>query len=95
MSTAVVAADFGLPARLVPWPAARSTTLARCVLLALLLHLAMVLWLGTPPEGTAPPGEGRYGRINVTLAGPLEDGTARAPPPQAGYWFDQDQLIFL
>ncbi len=82
--SAALSAEFGLPARLVPWQAARSTTFGRCLLLAGLIHLGLLLWLGTTPDGTAPPGEGGYGRINVTLRGPLEDGAPSAPPPQAG-----------
>jgi hypothetical protein len=83
MSTAVLP-DQPMPARLAPWPRAHATTLTRCVVLALLLHLAALLWLGNAPEGTAPPGAGVQGRLNVTLRGPLEDGTPAAPLPQAG-----------
>lgn len=83
MSTAVLQ-DLPLPARLAPWPRARRTTLVRCLWLAGLLHLWLILWLGSAPEGTAPPGQGVQGRLNVTLRGPSEDGAPSAPPPQAG-----------
>lgn len=73
-----------MPARLAPWPQASRTTLVRCLWLAMLLHLWAVLWLGSAPEGTAPPGQGVQGRLNVTLRGPSDDGTPSAPPPQAG-----------
>ena len=48
--------DLPLPARLAPWPKASLTTLTRCLLLAVLLHLWLVLWLGNAPGGTAPLG---------------------------------------
>ncbi len=66
--------DLPLPARLVPWPAALPTTLARCVLLALLVHVWLVLLLGNAPSGTAVPGQGVGGAINVTLRGPVSEG---------------------
>jgi hypothetical protein len=63
---------------------AAPATLGRCVLLAVLLHLWLVLLLGSAPGGTARRGEGVWGAINVTLqrsaAGP--DGAAPAAPPQ-------------
>jgi hypothetical protein len=87
VSTAVLH-DLPLPARLAPWPRASRTTLVRCLWLAALLHLLALLWLGSAPEGTAPPGLGVQGRLNVTLRGPGDDGLASlppmAPPPQAG-----------
>ena len=86
MSTAVLH-DLPLPARLAPWPRASRTTLVRCLWLALLLHLWAALWLGSAPEGTAPPGQGVQGRLNVTLRGSSEDGLASPPlvvAPQPG-----------
>jgi hypothetical protein len=73
--------DQPLPARLVPWDAAQHTTMARCVLLALLLHLWLVLLLGNAPGGTAPPGEGVWGAINVTLRGPESPGASEQAVP--------------
>ncbi len=73
-----------MPARLAPWPRANRTTLSRCLGLAALLHLWALLWLGSAPEGTAPPGQGVAGRLNVTLSGPADEGAPSAPPPQAG-----------
>ncbi len=72
-----------MPARLAPWPRAGHTTLQRCLWLALLLHLWAVLWLGSAPEGTAPPGQGVQGRLNVTLRGPSDDGLPSAPASTA------------
>jgi len=75
-----------MPARLAPWPRASRTTLVRCLWLAALLHLWAALWLGSAPEGTAPPGQGVQGRLNVTLRGPSDEGLPSLPQvaPQAG-----------
>lgn len=73
--------ELPLPARLVPWNPALHTTLARCVLLALLLHLWAVLMLGSAPGGTARPGEGVGGRLNITLRGPVAEGASTTPQP--------------
>ncbi len=73
--------DLPLPARLVPWPAALPTTLARCVLLALLVHVWLLLLLGNAPSGTAAPGQGVGGAINVTLRGPVSEGARAVPMP--------------
>jgi hypothetical protein len=74
--------DLPLPARLVPWPSAAHTTLTRCVLLALLLHFWLLLMLGTAPSGTAEPGQGVGGRLNITLRGPVAEGPALEAVPQ-------------
>ena len=66
--------DLPLPARLVPWPKAPPTTLTKCVALALLLHVWLVLLLGNAPGGTAQQGQGVWGAINVTLRGPVRNG---------------------
>lgn len=71
-----------LPA--LPWPGALpvvSPTLARTLLLALLLHVWLVLLLGNAPGGTAQPGQGVWGAINVTLRGPETPGEAQVTPP--------------
>ncbi len=73
--------DLPLPARLLPWPAALPTTLARCVLLALLVHVWLLLLLGNAPSGTAAPGKGVGGAINVTLRGPVSEGARAVPMP--------------
>ena len=73
--------DQPLPARLVPWPRSPSTTLQRCLLLAALLHVWLVVWLGSAPGGTAQPGRGVWGAINVTLRGPVSEGSAAAVLP--------------
>ena len=57
--------------------------LGACLLLAALLHLWLVLMLGSAPPGTAAPGQGAWGALNVTLRGPAPQGTTTAPPPPA------------
>jgi hypothetical protein len=85
-----------LAARL--WPSALSSTLqpapqaekfSQCLLLAVLLHALLLLWIGTAPGGTARPGDGVWGRLNVTLAGGTGvESTVRPQatptPPQQG-----------
>ena len=73
--------DQPLPARLVPWPRSPSTTLQRCLLLAALLHVWLVVWLGSAPGGTAQPGRGVWGAVNVTLRGPVNEGSVVALLP--------------
>jgi len=65
------------------WPTAAGPTppLMRCLLLALLLHVWLVLMLGNAPGGTARPGEGVGGALNVTLRGPETQGAASVAPP--------------
>lgn len=58
-------------------PAAAPASMAHCLALAALLHLWLVLLLGNAPAGTAQPGQGVGGAINVTLRG---DEPARAVP---------------
>ena len=62
------------------WPRAAPTTVQRCVLLALLLHVWLVLTLGSAPGGTAQPGQGVWGAINITLRGPERPGPAVSQP---------------
>jgi hypothetical protein len=60
----------------------QSTRLLHCVALALLLHLWLVLVVGTAPSGTAKPGDGVWGSLNVTLRGPrAEPGDAATALP--------------
>ncbi len=63
------------------WPRAEATTVNRCLLLALLAHVWLVLTLGNAPGGTAQPGVGVWGAVNVTLRGPEAPGGTAAPPP--------------
>lgn len=76
--TPALAAPLRPPGAALPAP---SPTLARCLLLAVLLHLWAVLLLGNAPGGTARPGEGVWGSINVTLRGPETRGATALPPP--------------
>jgi len=68
-----------------PLPLPR-TRLGQCLALALLLHLWLVLMIGTAPGGSAAPGEGVWGRLNaaltVTLTGPPSP-TVEATPQAA------------
>lgn len=77
--TAVIA----LPRRPPPDP----RLLQRCLLLAVLLHVWLVLVFGNA-AGTAAPGEGVWGRLTVKLVGP-RGGAADAPPgPPEKDWRD-------
>ncbi len=64
------------------WPRALPAPLPRFLLLALLLHVWLVLLLGTAPGGTAPEGQGVFGSLNIILQG-APDGTQgpATPPP--------------
>jgi hypothetical protein len=73
--------DQPLPARLLPWPRALDTTLGRCLLLAALLHLWLVALLGNAPGGSAPPGQGVAGVLNITLRGPPREGATEPVVP--------------
>ena len=55
--------------------------LAPCVLLAALVHLWLALMLGNAPAGTAMPGQGVWGAINVTLRGTVDGRELRSPLP--------------
>ena len=56
-------------------------TLEHCLLLAALLHLWLVVALGSAPPGTAAPGQGGWGSINVTLRGTAAGPPAEVQPP--------------
>lgn len=61
--------------------------LNRCVTLALLLHVLLVLVFGSAPGGTARPGEGVWGSLNVSLIGPRTEpgsGPPSVPTVDAG-----------
>jgi hypothetical protein len=62
---------------------ATTSHLLRCLLLAALLHVWLVLLLGTAPGGTAQRGQGVWGAINISLRGPQTPGaTADSTPPE-------------
>lgn len=65
------------------WPQAAQSRLAPCLLLALLLHVWLVLMLGNAPPGTALPGQGVRGALNVSLRGPAQGGPAAVATPPA------------
>lgn len=58
--------------------------MSQCVSLAVLLHILLVLVFGTAPGGTARPGEGVWGALNVTLRGAQDKAGTGAPAPHAG-----------
>jgi len=61
--------------------------LNRCVTLAVLLHVLLVLVFGNAPGGTARPGEGVWGSLNVSLIGPRTEpgsGPPSLPDVNAG-----------
>lgn len=74
-----VRAVTGARPTIVDWPpdAVPQATLARCLVLAALLHVLLIAMFGTVPGGTARPGEGVSGTINVTLRGGYERGSSR------------------
>lgn len=63
------------------WPRAEPAAVAQCVLLALLAHIWLVLMLGNTAGGTARPGEGVWGAVNVTLRGPETPSAVAVPAP--------------
>lgn len=63
-------------------PPSAPASMAHCLLLAALLHVWLVLWLGNAPGGTAAPGQGVWGAINVRLRGPVSDTPPAAPQPE-------------
>jgi Meckel syndrome type 1 protein len=76
----------------VAWPAAPMPVVARpaltpfmrrCLLLAALLHVWLVLMLGNAPGGTAAPGQGVAGTLNITLRGPVTPGATQEVLPPA------------
>ena len=54
-----------------PWQAQAGapSTLRQCLVLAALLHLLVVLVFGNTDGGSAPPGQGVWGALNIRLAG--------------------------
>ena len=54
-----------------PWPLRPGArpSLAQCVTLALLIHILVVLVFGSAPGGSARPGEGVWGTLNIRLTG--------------------------
>jgi len=67
-------------------PLASPDTLTRCVVLALLLHLAVVVWVGNVEGGSAAPGRGAWGRsdsIELRLGERGGEERSAATPPAA------------
>lgn len=62
------------------------TDLGRCLLLAALVHVWLVVTLGSAPGGTAQPGQGVWGSINISLRGPISER------PSADPVYEPDQL---
>ena len=62
-------------------PAADSRVLRRSLLLALLLHVWLALLVGSVPPGTADPGSGVGGAINVRLGGDVPGPPMDTPSP--------------
>ena len=67
-----------------PQPPAASQTLWRCVVLAALLHLWLIVVVGNTQGGTATPGQGVWGALNITLGGTVPGPTLAPPAPPAG-----------
>jgi hypothetical protein len=68
-------------------PGLPPSVMRRCLLLAALLHVWLVLLIGNVPPGSALPGTGVGGTLNVRLAGdrpglPAQAGFARTAPAQ-------------
>ncbi|MBY0233868.1 MAG: hypothetical protein K2W93_02725, partial [Burkholderiaceae bacterium] len=75
-------AAFGLARR-----PAEPVRMQQCLLLAGLLHVWLVLLVGNTSGGTARPGDGVWGRLNITLQGPVNgspDGDPAALPRNNG-----------
>ncbi|MBT9456033.1 MAG: hypothetical protein IV097_05365 [Burkholderiaceae bacterium] len=87
MSTTTVQLSAPAPVGLV-WPnRLANPRLNRCVTLAVLLHILLVLVFGSAPGGTARPGEGVWGSLNVSLIGPRTEpgsGPPSVPTVDAG-----------
>lgn len=62
------------------WPSRQlgRSSLAQCLTLALLVHVLLVLVLGNTPGGSARPGEGVWGAINIRLQGEAADGQGQS-----------------
>lgn len=70
------------------WPPERrvQATMTQCVILAMLLHLLLVAVIGNAPPGTAAPGQGVWGAINISLRGVRpEPGAADGVPVPDAY----------
>ena len=67
--------------------ALRRPTLGQCLLLAALLHLWLVVLVGTAPGGAARPGDGVWSSLQIRLGGPGpadSPGRADTPVPVSG-----------
>jgi hypothetical protein len=65
----------------------RLSALPECLVLAALLHLLLVAVFGSAPGGSARPGEGVWGSLNIRIAGtgPARSEPAEQPPPPDAY----------
>ena len=70
-----------------PWPGrpGAPSTLRLCITLAVLLHVLVVLVFGNTEGGSAPPGQGVWGALNIRLAGSDPAGRADATVPSDAY----------
>lgn len=90
MTAAVVPAPFATATGVGRWPTSwRDVSgLGPYLVLAALLHGLLVALVGSAPPGTAPPGEGSFGAINIILRGLPGQGDAapggRQPTAPAG-----------
>lgn len=66
-----------------PQPAPRHASMLQCLVLAALLHALLILLFGSTQGGTARPGEGVWGAINITLRGVPDKAGAQQPPQDA------------
>ena len=58
-------------------------SVAQCLVLAALVHALLVAIFGNTPGGSARPGEGVWGPINITLRGVPQTGTGAVLPRDA------------
>ena len=70
-----------------PWPGrpGAPSTLWQCITLAVLLHVLVVLVFGNTEGGSAAPGQGVWGALNIRLAGSDPGGHADATVPSDVY----------
>jgi len=69
----------GAPWRPVKSRPQRPSRLDQCIVLALLLHVWLVVLVGSTPPGTARPGDGIGGSLSVRLQGPSSVGALEGP----------------
>ena len=74
-----------------PDPPVAGSTLRQCIALALLLHVLVVLVFGNTEGGSARPGQGVWGTLNIRLAGNDVPGRGDATVPSDAYSGPQGQ----